>query len=213
MKKVLERMEIEEGFKTGLMSAVLAGALLAGVPTAQASGVMLDPGHGGKDPGAVYGDVYEKDIVSEVAAKLKKLIPDVALTRDSDSFVELSKRSELSNERDSDLFVSLHVNSSEKPPTTAGSEVWYFNGSKEGEQLASKLASALDSKRGIKPAYAPKAKKISVLRRTKAPAVLIELGFLNDDKDRKDMQSPVWQQETAIKIAKVINDYLDTKKG
>lgn len=78
--------------------------------------VVIDPGHGGKDPGAVYGNVREKDIVLDIALKLgtyiKSSFPDVKVmyTRDKDVFVPLFQRAVVANKNDADLFISIHVN-------------------------------------------------------------------------------------------------------
>lgn len=91
--------------------------------------VVIDAGHGGKDPGAVVGTVKEKDIVLAVALKLGKKIketyPDIEVvyTRETDKFLELSERSELANKKSADLFISLHCNHSSSV-TAAGSETF-----------------------------------------------------------------------------------------
>ncbi|MDA3817443.1 MAG: N-acetylmuramoyl-L-alanine amidase [Prolixibacteraceae bacterium] len=78
--------------------------------------VVIDPGHGGRDPGAVVGNVKEKDIVLEVALLTGKYINEkfddvnVIYTRDKDVFVQLDKRAEIANKNDADLFISMHVN-------------------------------------------------------------------------------------------------------
>ncbi len=82
------------------------------------STVVIDPGHGGKDPGAIgHSDVYEKDIVLDIALKLGKRIKshygdrvEVIYTRKTDKFVELHERGRIANENDADLFISLHAN-------------------------------------------------------------------------------------------------------
>jgi N-acetylmuramoyl-L-alanine amidase len=78
--------------------------------------VVIDPGHGGKDPGAVAGNIKEKDIVLDVALLTGKLIKEkfsdvnVIYTREKDDFVRLDKRAEIANKNDADLFISIHVN-------------------------------------------------------------------------------------------------------
>lgn len=82
--------------------------------------VVIDPGHGGKDPGAVAGSLYEKNINLGVALKLGAMIREshpqvrVVYTRSNDSFVELSMRSEIANKADADLFISIHTNANPK---------------------------------------------------------------------------------------------------
>lgn len=83
--------------------------------------VVIDPGHGGKDPGAICKTGKEKDIVLSVALKLGMLIetnhPEVKViyTRKTDEFIELYKRAQIANSNKADLFISIHVNSSKKP--------------------------------------------------------------------------------------------------
>lgn len=82
--------------------------------------IVIDPGHGGKDPGAVYGNAHEKDIVLDIALKLgnyiKSAFPDVKVvyTRDRDVFVPLFQRAAIANRNDADLFISIHVNAVER---------------------------------------------------------------------------------------------------
>lgn len=85
-------------------------------PLVELKTVVIDAGHGGKDPGAVNGKILEKDITLSVALKLGKLIEDnypsvkVIYTRKSDKFVELHDRASIANKNDADLFISIHVN-------------------------------------------------------------------------------------------------------
>lgn len=78
--------------------------------------IMIDPGHGGKDPGAVRGGVFEKDIVLQVAkkvgARLRKQGYDVHYTRETDVFIPLERRTAMANGQKADLFVSIHINAS-----------------------------------------------------------------------------------------------------
>ena len=90
--------------------------------------VVIDPGHGGKDPGCVSRDkkTYEKDIVLDVGLRLREKIqaafPDVnvIMTRDDDTFVELENRAVTANKADANLFISIHVNAVEKGTTANG---------------------------------------------------------------------------------------------
>jgi len=102
--------------------------------------VVIDSGHGGKDPGAVGSKVYEKDVVLKVALKLGNLIetnfPDVKVvfTRKSDVFVELYRRAQIANQNKADLFISIHCNSS-KNTTAFGSETYVMGLHKSQENL------------------------------------------------------------------------------
>lgn len=93
--------------------------------------VMIDPGHGGRDPGTeAAGVVAEKDLALQVAQRLRQSLAargaNAELTRDSDVFLNLAERTQLANRAGADLFISIHMNSS--PDTdTAGIEVYYLN--------------------------------------------------------------------------------------
>ena len=104
--------------------------------------IVVDPGHGGKDPGAVRGKYREKDwnlaVGKELAALLKKGKFDVKITRDSDVFIALSERSKIANNFKADLFVSIHVNST-KNSKADGFQV-YFRSEKATDREAAETA-------------------------------------------------------------------------
>jgi N-acetylmuramoyl-L-alanine amidase len=102
--------------------------------------VVIDPGHGGKDPGAVGKNAKEKDIALDVALRFGKLIetklPDVKVvyTRKTDVFVELNQRAEIANKNKADLFISIHCNAS-KNPNSEGSETYALGMHKTQDNL------------------------------------------------------------------------------
>ena len=104
--------------------------------------VVIDPGHGGKDPGAVGKTAKEKDIVLSVALKLGNLIkknyPNVKViyTRDKDVFVELGERASIANRNNADLFISVHVNSVDGNSTSQGTETFVMGLHKNDANLA-----------------------------------------------------------------------------
>lgn len=104
--------------------------------------VVIDPGHGGKDPGAIGKTAKEKDIVLSVALKLGNLIkknyPNVKViyTRDKDVFVELGERASIANRNNADLFISVHVNSVEGSSATHGTETFVMGLHKNEANLA-----------------------------------------------------------------------------
>jgi N-acetylmuramoyl-L-alanine amidase len=98
--------------------------------------IVLDPGHGGKDPGAIgfSGSTYEKDVVLPIAKNLKEMLEknldvDVILTRDKDEFISLQQRTELANSRNADLFISIHINAHNNKQAN-GIEVYYLSTAK-----------------------------------------------------------------------------------
>lgn len=158
--------------------------------------IYLDPGHGGKDYGAVSADGKhnEKDIVLDIGRLWKRCamqgdyLYDVFLTRFSDRYLTLPARVKLAEERKVDLFISLHLNSF-SGPKPEGVEVWYRSGSVRSAVLATRLYHAvLDSLpaiagRGVKPSCdAPKG-SLYVLDKTTMPAALIEFEFLSNPQE------------------------------
>ncbi len=142
--------------KYGLVAAVAFGSVVAyGQDVASSGGkklttIVIDPGHGGKDPGAIGSKFREKNIVLNVSLKLGKMlndsIPDlkVAYTRDDDTFVPLNERAEFAIKNSADIFVSIHANSS-KNKTVYGSETFLLgqHRSKENLEVAQKENSVI----------------------------------------------------------------------
>ena len=104
--------------------------------------VVIDPGHGGKDPGALGKTAKEKDIVLAVALKLGNLIKknypnvNVIYTRDKDVFVELGERAAIANRNNANLFISIHANSVDGSSSTHGTETFVMGLHKNDANLA-----------------------------------------------------------------------------
>jgi len=102
--------------------------------------IVIDPGHGGKDPGCVRNGIFEKDVVLSVGLKLGKLIQDslpgirVVYTRSSDEFVELQKRADIANRNRADLFISIHINAN-KSGQPRGSETFCMGLNMTGDNM------------------------------------------------------------------------------
>lgn len=101
--------------------------------------IVLDPGHGGKDPGAIANGLKEKDIVLDIAKRLvpilqKDLGCEVILTRSDDTFIPLEERTAIANTQGADLFISLHINA-HPSPKVRGVETYYLNLSTNAEAM------------------------------------------------------------------------------
>ena len=112
---------------------------LAGVFGLKVKRIVIDAGHGGKDPGASYYSLYEKDITLDIALELKKLFTsntdlEVILTRDTDVFIPLEERTAIANKRKGDVFVSVHINAS-RNRNTSGVETYVLNVTKDKSAL------------------------------------------------------------------------------
>ena len=171
---------------------------------ALAGTVCIDPGHGGKDAGAIYEQVLEKDLTLAIARKVaQRLGVKAVMTRRGDVYVSLRERCKIANGIGARVFVSIHVNSSSVPPKKGGAEIWYYPGSKEGRALASIVARKIGAKRGVK------AGRFYVLKHTRMPAILIECGFINVREDRQRLCDPAYQEWLADCIAEGIEAYLN----
>ena len=150
--------------------------------------VVIDAGHGGSDPGAVNGARLEKDDNLKLALAVEKRLQEqgqrVIMTRSTDVFVPLIERSEISNRNNADLFVSLHRNSNANTAANGVETFVQINSSAENityaRNVQNEIVSAgVQSNRGISQA------DFSVLRNTRAPSMLVELGFITNARDNE----------------------------
>ena len=177
--------------------------------------IMIDPGHGGQDPGAVGPTgVQEKMITLAVAKKVADILRSVAevrLTREDDRALgdtkstDLTTRANMANAWGADCFVSIHCNSAGNS-TAVGTETYCYALGGQGEKLARAIHTRLIAKglpdRGIKTA------DFAVLRQTKMPAALVELAFISNPTEEAMLESPAYQDRAAQAIAEGIADYM-----
>lgn len=148
--------------------------------------IALDAGHGGSDPGAVYRGRQEKDdtldLTLAVGDILKKNGIDVYYTRTTDEYETPFKKATDANNSGADLFVSIHRNSSENPNQYSGVETLVYSDTGLKAEVARNINNQLEDA-GFKNLGVDERKNLVVLKRTKMPAVLVEVGFINNDKD------------------------------
>ncbi len=181
--------------------------------------VVLDPGHGGKDSGAIgLNGIQEKDVVMRIANAILTLndeldIPlDIYLTRYSDTLISLSDRTKLAKSLNVDLFVSLHCNHSDNS-NSRGIEVFVADMKSKysfnSTWLAFQLQVAINEKLGFE-SRGVKFANFQVLRETVdyLPSVLLELGFLSNE----DEGGYIKRKENQKKISILILDYLKSIK-
>lgn len=167
--------------------------------------VVIDAGHGGNDFGATHGEILEKNIALSVAKEIQKINEnqdkyEVVLTRDSDSYPTLSERTNQINKLNPEMVISLHVNTSrEKERADNGFEV-YVQNSDISKELAGKIYKKFNARKISESNF-------HILRETKAPAVLVELGFINNSENRNYITSEKGQKEIAQKFVEIINEY------
>lgn len=175
--------------------------------------IVLDPGHGGKDPGAISGAYTEKSIVLKVTNLVKeKLEADgaiVKMTRTGDTFPTLDERVKFTKDNYGELFLSIHTNSF----TTAkpnGTETYYSVKSNENEKEDVVLATNINNlivKNADMTNRGVKRNDYKVIVGLKIPAVLLELGFISNDADRAKLVSDKYVEIFADSIYQGIVDY------
>jgi N-acetylmuramoyl-L-alanine amidase len=175
--------------------------------------IVIDAGHGGSDLGATLNGDFEKVIVSQIAEKVKSLNENknitILLTRSSDEFLTLDKRTDYINTVKPDLVLSLHVNTS---PNHEKSGIEFFINDKspffeKSNKIANQLNASFAKNNALKVSDA-KIAPFHILKKSEAPTVLIELGYLSNEKDRKYLTDNTEQDA----IAKNINSFLSDLK-
>jgi len=174
--------------------------------------IFLDPGHGGKDPGAVGPNgSKESDVTLSVSKllkdKLERMGATIFMSRDSDEYVSISRVS-MANSSKANIFVSVHCNAYND--TAKGVETLYHQTSSAGKKLAGLIQSELVSStnsvdRGIKAdkSLSRFPNGLPVLRDTVMPAVLVELEFISNPTYEKILTNPRWQEIYADAMSKV----------
>ncbi|MDP4125410.1 MAG: N-acetylmuramoyl-L-alanine amidase [Bacillota bacterium] len=188
--------------------------------------VMLDPGHGGYDPGTITNQgVYEKEINLQIAQKVREMLGPsgikVLLTRDEDidyvpngvkgkqtkKQTDLNRRIEMAKEAQADVFVSLHVNATASGKQS-GAESFYHYRSESGKSLAEFIQQELIKITGMNRRIA-KPGDFYVINNSSMPAVIVEVGYLSSPKERQKLQQSWYQEQLSRAIAKGIANYFE----
>lgn len=189
--------------------------------------IVVDAGHGGKDPGKVgINGALEKDINLSIARKLKACFEEedieVVLTRKDDQGLyhedtrnkkveDMQNRCKIINETKPNITISLHQNSYHEQ-SVCGPQVFFHGQSKEGEELAHVIQDALI--RDLKPLKERSAKaneSYYLLTKTGVPTVIIECGFLSNKQEAELLVSDDYQEKMAAAICSGVIEYLDSK--
>ena len=193
--------------------------------------IFLDPGHGGKDPGAQYLGLKEKDLNLQVSQQLKTKLESlgykVIMSRSTDVFVDfVTERSKMSNETNADMFISIHFNATGhgldsgedgiqtymyQPTGNIPSVInkkWHDNPTrlKYSYKLGSYIHQSVLATTQAKDAGLL-AKSFAVLRETNKPAILLELGYMDDSKESQKIRTKEYQQKLVDGIAQGIQQY------
>ncbi|MBW4490838.1 MAG: N-acetylmuramoyl-L-alanine amidase [Trichocoleus desertorum ATA4-8-CV12] len=172
--------------------------------------VVIDPGHGGPDPGAVgIGGLQEKglvlDISRQVAARLGQQGVQVVMTREDDRDLDLEPRVVLAERANASLFVSIHANAiSMSRPDVNGLETYYYS---SGERLARTIHNNVLQGTGARDRGVRSA-RFYVLRRTSMPSVLVEVGFVTGAEDAARLSTSSYRTQMADAIARGVLQYI-----
>lgn len=166
--------------------------------------IVIDAGHGGQDKGAIFEKASEKQIVLDIASKIKEINNsqskyEVVLTRDDDSYPSLTERTDKINSLNPEMVISLHVNRTPENETSKNGHEIYIQNSNASKNIADKISKKLGN-------CSISEKNLHILRESKAPAVLVELGFINNTEDRKYITSQKGQKEIAQKFVEFFNE-------
>ncbi|KMK74819.1 hypothetical protein AB990_19575 [Alkalihalobacillus pseudalcaliphilus] len=172
--------------------------------------IVIDPGHGGRDPGAIgFKHIFEKTIVlqtaNKVVAELEQRGAHVVATRNSDVTVTLDERVAIANKQQSDAVISIHYDSSLEPAANGFTTYYYSTPSLPlAESIHASNRSGLPlHDRGIKQV------PFKVIRESMAPAILLELGFVSNQHDAQIIVTEQYQDQVAKSIADGIADYIN----
>lgn len=172
--------------------------------------IVIDAGHGGYDPGATYGGRDEKDITLSIAKKVHKYLNDAGIqafmTRTEDRYISLAERVEISNTIQPAIFASIHINALATNPNMDGLQTYYYSGT--GYNLASVVHKQLVKDIGMPDRRVRKA-AFWVCKYTQAPSILLELGFMTNEPERKKLLTDAYQTELAKSIARGLIEYLE----
>ena len=192
--------------------------------------IFLDPGHGGRDSGAYYYNVAEKDLNMQVYRKLRKKLEElgykVLTSRDSDIDVDfITERSRMVNKTNSDIFISIHFNAtgsayskssgiqtysySDEPDYPSKINPYWHNHPdrmSESKRLAAAIHSSLLAETGAKDAGLLE-RSFAVLRETAKPAVLLELGYMDNFAENQQIRDSHYQDKIVAGIVKGIQKY------
>ena len=181
--------------------------------------ITIDPGHGGKDPGAMGPDgLTESSIVLDIGRLWKRCVIQgdylyyAYLTRFSDRYLTLPARCKLANDRNVDLFISLHLNSF-WTPQPEGVEVWYKKKCKKSLSLAAELYLSLlnlmpgISGRGVKSSADAPHGSLYVLENVNMPASLIEFEFLSNPQEF--VSSIEDKRRIVVGLAETVEEFLE----
>jgi N-acetylmuramoyl-L-alanine amidase len=178
----------------------------------------VDAGHGGSSSGATFGGVQEKNITLAISLKLRACLEacgaKVVMTRDRDVTVPLYDRPNLANAINADLFVSVHNDDTERTNSASGTSTYYHKGDASSHALAVCVQQAVMAVSGLPSRGALSdgilySSGLAVLRCSSMPAVLVEVAYINNQRDRRKLVDDDFQQHVAQAICDGLRHYVE----
>lgn len=182
------------------------------LPTEGKKIVVVDPGHGGRDPGAVANGIQEKDVVLPISfaagRELQRLGYVVYYTRTQDVEIDLEPRVRLAEQVRANAFVSVHANSlASWSSHVNGIETFFAPGSRLGRELAELVQNEVISATGARD-RGVKSARFYVIHRTTMPSILVETGFVTNPQEAANLANPAYQQKLGEAIARGVHQFL-----
>lgn len=194
--------------------------------------VVIDPGHGGLDGGASHGETVERDITLAMSLKLEKTLKEngatVVMTRrkEGDAIAEhapdedfptirsrkradLLLREEIINNAEADIVISLHVNAVPEERWRGAQVFYHAEGHEGGELLAKSIQGAIREDIGNTEREALAIKQVYILKKSTAPTVLLETGFLSNNEERELLKSDKYQNQMVEAITKGVRRFVE----
>lgn len=173
--------------------------------------IVLDPGHGGTDPGAIGSSgLREKDVVLDIALRLRDLLKaegaEVIMVRDGDYYVPLAERATVANNTRADVFVSIHINSSVNR-NARGTETYYYYADPKGQELAALVQRNMLDQLGLSNRAPRPNQDFVVLKETMVPAILSEVAFISNREEEKLLRQSSFRQKAADALYRALQAY------
>ncbi|AEV69104.1 N-acetylmuramoyl-L-alanine amidase family protein [Acetivibrio clariflavus] len=189
------------------------------IPVPKEVKIVIDPGHGGEDWGAIKGDLFEKDLNLDISLKLGKILEEkninVIYTRQKDIDVSLDERVNIANNNDATLFISVHNNYMPNDAAYRGTETLYCvpvnpeENKMDGQKLAAIVQKKLVSTLKTVDNGTIHRPNLVVLRKTNMPAVIAEIAYMSNSSDREKLLDEGFRQKAAEALAEAVMEALD----
>jgi N-acetylmuramoyl-L-alanine amidase len=199
------------------LPALFPKAAATNLPPQKRGGILvvIDAGHGGKDPGAIGRDeLQEKEIILDISQQINKILETkgigVLMTRSNDNFISLEGRTDMANKANADLFVSIHANSINlSRPDVNGLQTYFYKNGKEFADTVHRniLRSVNTQDRGVHKA------RFYVLRHSDMPSILVEVGYVTGADDAVKLRDSRYRRQMAEAIANGIIEYIQKGKS